>query len=91
VKGEFSVTNVWKSVLYFICTCCELTSREKALMHLLVAVNGCEISEKERERERKRERGNTCVNGTDYHQMAVLPFHGYKKNNGQTYIITNTQ
>jgi len=37
-------------------------------------VNGCEISEKERERERERE--NACVNGTDYHQMALLPLHG---------------
>ena len=36
---------VWKSALYFICTCCELTCREKEILHLLVAVNGCEISE----------------------------------------------
>ena len=47
-EGNFSVTNVWKSVLYFICTWCELTSREKAILHLLVAVNGCEIPEKKK-------------------------------------------
>jgi len=35
--------------------------------------------------------GDACVNGADYHQMAVLPLHGYKKNNGQAYIITSTQ
>jgi hypothetical protein len=53
---------------YFICTCCELTSREKPILHLLVAVNGCEISEKDKE----RERGNACVNGADYHQMVCF-------------------
>jgi hypothetical protein len=86
-EEEYSVTNVRKSVLYFICTSCELTSTEKAILHLLVALNGCEISEKKK----KRERGNACVNGTDYHQMALLSLHGRNKNNGQTFIITSTQ
>ena len=44
-----------------------------------------------KKKERERERENACVNGTDYHQMALLPLHGWNKNNDQTFIITSSQ